>query len=204
MISPILSGFRRSYLLTLWLLGWSFSALFSHKEMALHSNILAWKVSWTQEPGGLQSIGSQTIRHNWATNTLCFKLPVIEHTSALKWREKKESNSLNFPQNLWTTGTSFLSSFCQKAGFYLMVLVPEWPLLPSLLCRCSFLTGACIRLGLCGFLKKKKTLEFLMQIKTTVRCHFTLLGMLLLKSQEITSVGEKVERQEPSYIVVRM
>ena len=43
-----------------------------------------------------------------------------------------------------------------------------------------------------------------MQIKTTVRCHFTLLGMLLLKSQEITSVSENVEKQEPSYIVVRM
>ena len=29
------------------------------KEMATHSNILAWKISWTQEPGGLQFMGSQ-------------------------------------------------------------------------------------------------------------------------------------------------
>ena len=29
------------------------------KEMATHSNILAWKISWTEEPGGLQSMGSQ-------------------------------------------------------------------------------------------------------------------------------------------------
>ena len=29
------------------------------KEMATHSNILAWGISWTEEPGGLQSIGSQ-------------------------------------------------------------------------------------------------------------------------------------------------
>ena len=29
------------------------------KEMATHSNILAWEISWTEEPGGLQSIGSQ-------------------------------------------------------------------------------------------------------------------------------------------------
>ena len=29
------------------------------KEMAIHSNILAWKIPWTEEPGGLQSMGSQ-------------------------------------------------------------------------------------------------------------------------------------------------
>ena len=29
------------------------------EEMAIHSNILAWKISWTAEPGGLQSLGSQ-------------------------------------------------------------------------------------------------------------------------------------------------
>ena len=30
------------------------------KEMAMHSSILAWKISWTEEPGGLQSMGSQS------------------------------------------------------------------------------------------------------------------------------------------------
>ena len=34
------------------------------KEMATHSSILAWKSPWTKEPGGLQSIGSQRVRHN--------------------------------------------------------------------------------------------------------------------------------------------
>ena len=34
------------------------------KEMATHSSILAWKVQWTEEPGGLQSKGSQRVRHN--------------------------------------------------------------------------------------------------------------------------------------------
>ena len=33
-------------------------------EMATHSSILAWKISWTQEPGGLQSMGSQRVRHD--------------------------------------------------------------------------------------------------------------------------------------------
>ena len=34
------------------------------KEMATHSRILAWRIPWTEEPGGLQSIGSQRIGHD--------------------------------------------------------------------------------------------------------------------------------------------
>ena len=34
------------------------------KEMATHSSILAWKISWTEDPGGLQSMGSQRVGHN--------------------------------------------------------------------------------------------------------------------------------------------
>ena len=34
------------------------------EEMATRSNILAWRILWTEEPGGLQSIGSQTVRHS--------------------------------------------------------------------------------------------------------------------------------------------
>ena len=36
------------------------------KEMATHSTILAWKIPCTEEPGRLQSMGSQRIRHDWA------------------------------------------------------------------------------------------------------------------------------------------
>ena len=42
-------------------LGWE-DAL--EKEMATHSSILAWKISWTEEPGGLQSMGSQRVGHD--------------------------------------------------------------------------------------------------------------------------------------------
>ena len=34
------------------------------KEMATHSSILVWKIPWTEEPGGLQSIGSQRVGHD--------------------------------------------------------------------------------------------------------------------------------------------
>ena len=35
------------------------------KEMATHSSILAWKIPWTEKPVGLQSMGSQRVRHDW-------------------------------------------------------------------------------------------------------------------------------------------
>ena len=34
------------------------------KEMAIHSSIIAWKIPWTEEPGGLQSMGSQRVGHD--------------------------------------------------------------------------------------------------------------------------------------------
>ena len=42
--------------------------------VATHSSILAWEISWIEEPGGLQSMGSQRVRHDLAT-----KQQTIEH-----------------------------------------------------------------------------------------------------------------------------
>ena len=43
------------------------------KGMATHSNILAWKIPWTEKPGGLQSMGWQRVRLDWANNTFTFQ-----------------------------------------------------------------------------------------------------------------------------------
>ena len=42
------------------------------KEMATHSSILAWRIPWTEEPGGLQSTGSRRVSHNLATKATFF------------------------------------------------------------------------------------------------------------------------------------
>ena len=42
-------------------LGWE-DAL--EKEMDIHSSVLAWRIPWTEEPGGLQSMGSQRVGHD--------------------------------------------------------------------------------------------------------------------------------------------
>ena len=46
------------------------------KGMATHSSILAWRIRWTEEPGGLQSMGSQRVWHDWVTS---LSLPFILH-----------------------------------------------------------------------------------------------------------------------------
>ena len=49
------------------------------KDVAAHSRVLAWETPWTEEPGGLQSVVSQGVRHDWATKqqrrttTTCFQ-----------------------------------------------------------------------------------------------------------------------------------
>ena len=40
--------------------------------MATHSSIFAWEIPWTEDPGGLPSMGSQRVGHDWATNTFSF------------------------------------------------------------------------------------------------------------------------------------
>ena len=37
------------------------------KEMAIHSWVLAWEILWTEEPGGLLSMGSQRVENDWST-----------------------------------------------------------------------------------------------------------------------------------------
>ena len=57
------------------------------KEIATHSSILAWRIPWMEEPGGLQSTGSQRVGHDWATS-LHFTLLLIlltPHESCIKW-----------------------------------------------------------------------------------------------------------------------
>ena len=52
------------------------------KEMAPHSSILAWRIPWTEEPGRVQSVGSQRVGHNWATSlSLSYSIWIItQHT----------------------------------------------------------------------------------------------------------------------------
>jgi len=52
------------------------------KKMANHSSILAWRIPWTEEPGRLQSVRSQRIRHDWVTHN-----QVIWASQVAQWKE---------------------------------------------------------------------------------------------------------------------
>ena len=47
------------------------------KEMAAYSSTLAWRIPWTEKPGRLQSVGSQRVRHDWATSHTCYRYTII-------------------------------------------------------------------------------------------------------------------------------
>ena len=51
------------------------------KEMAMHSSILAWRIPWREEPGGLPSMVSQRVRHDWSN--------LATHTCSLASLNKK-------------------------------------------------------------------------------------------------------------------
>ena len=67
---------------------WSFSQEDPPEErMATHSSILVWRIPWTEEPGGLQSIGSQRVGHDWSD---------LAHTHT-KWKPESEKNPFLLP-----------------------------------------------------------------------------------------------------------
>ena len=78
--------------------------------MATHSSILAWKIPWTEEPDRLQSMGSQRVRHYWATSLSLFNEWLILLTNPLnlrrKWRlsGKHSLTTVFSPQILSFTG----------------------------------------------------------------------------------------------------
>ena len=61
----------------------------SEKAMAPHSSTLAWKIPWTEEPGGLQSMGSLRVGHDWATSLSLFTF--------IHWRRKWQPTPVFLP-----------------------------------------------------------------------------------------------------------
>ena len=54
------------------------------EEMATHSSIVAWKFPWMEEPGGLQSMGSQRVRHNLASEHIFAPTQYLHHYMVYK------------------------------------------------------------------------------------------------------------------------
>ena len=61
------------------------------KAMAAHSSTLAWKIPWTEEPGGLQSLGSLRVGHDWVTSLWLF--------TCMHWRRKWQPTPVFLPRD---------------------------------------------------------------------------------------------------------
>ena len=76
-----------------WFLGWEDPL---KEGMATHSNILAWRIPWTEEPGRLQSMGSQRVEHDWASFTF------IREKATESWSELRSKQ--------WTSNSQITST----------------------------------------------------------------------------------------------
>ena len=74
----------------MWILWIAYTCLiFLEKAMAPHSSTLPWKIPWTEEPGGLQSLGSLRVRHDWLTS--------LSLLTFMHWRRKWQPTPLFWP-----------------------------------------------------------------------------------------------------------
>ena len=68
---------------------WSFHMFYIYSSPAPHSSTLAWKILWIEEPGGLQSMGSRRVRHDWVTSFSLFTL--------MHWKRKWQPTPVFLP-----------------------------------------------------------------------------------------------------------
>ena len=71
------------------------------KEMATHSNTLAWRIPWRKEPDGLQSMGLQRVGHDWVTSLhlICMLGTLLNNLEKQQWIKQKIVLSLNLHSN---------------------------------------------------------------------------------------------------------
>ena len=111
-----------------WSLGWEDPL---EEGMATYSSILAWRMPWTEEPGGLESIGLQRVRHDWSNLACtyvnhCFFIVSKSHSSrmliASAWvlmRECFHSNDLSLLFTLiFHSPCCMLSGTCGPFGVW--------------------------------------------------------------------------------------
>ena len=78
--------------------------------MVTHSSILAWRISWTEEPGGLQSMGLQNIRHELAT----------------KKKKKRQKSKYTITRGECNHAVSIMAFQSNKIIFYLSSASSGW------------------------------------------------------------------------------
>ena len=143
--------------------------------MATHFSILAWKIPWTEEPGGLQSMGPQRVRHSWPNEHPCMLIPETPilllyitvysvHTGHWKWA-KPLSLCYAGPEN-WQWGLTCYLPWDKYSKTFTFIYVTIGLKLRTLNYVCSriwsketkaFVPVHLFRLGLLDLTRKKLT-----------------------------------------------
>ena len=87
--------------------------------MATHSSTLAWKILWTEDPGGLQSLGLKTVRQNLATKPPLSKDSGLSHTHQPTWEDESRldtqgHSTVGVPNQSWRRGSLIFFFFIHK------------------------------------------------------------------------------------------
>ena len=120
--------------------------------MATHSSILARRILWTEEPGGLQSMGLQRVRHNWVTEHACrnpaqdSELPTVTNFLNVDKLHSEHSYTVNAKLQPMTRNRSGGTMLTTSKGSH-HILSPHKPLAPCALVSPAF-QGSVVSLSL--------------------------------------------------------
>ena len=122
------------------------------KEMATHSSILAWRIPGTGKPGGLPSLGSHRVGHNWTTNTFIFFIK-----NRCKLRKARHLVKLSHDSSIiHSTNTRQVSMFLGKSKVLGSLLPGVYTSISrrnkNILCTCGQLYYNLANNLLCSFL----------------------------------------------------
>ena len=92
--------------------------------MAIYSRILAWRIPWTEEPGRLQSMGLQRVRHGWATNTHTHT--VINSSMKALGRQRFKQGTKTWYEFPWWLSDKESACQCRRLGFNPWVRKIPW------------------------------------------------------------------------------
>ena len=103
------------------------------KEMAIHSSTIAWKIPWTEEPGRLQSMGSQRDGHDWTTSLSLFTMIftcniylkyILSNTMFKNYRYNSSINKI-WSDSIWLLIFRFRHIYTMGQDFGLSFI--HWP-----------------------------------------------------------------------------
>ena len=98
------------------------------KETAPHSSTLAWRIPWTEEPGRLQSMGSQRVRNDWATSLHFAELRSHKLIAVVKKKEKEKKKEfiINTQIPILPLNMQNIFNFMMIGNLVMNIFVPKY------------------------------------------------------------------------------